>query len=236
MEPTPSSSKRKHLDDDEELGSEDRDDEFDDDDSDEDSDDDKVRGDHFKLDKVLSKYQKGRPESQLNDIKVTPFNLKAELEDGEFDRDGNFIQKKSDDEDGEGKDNWAESIDWEAIQARERAGKLKTTVPTERVVAPRSLPKDKISCYKEMLRIMRPDETVQKAIRRFGNSVPKRRPIKPKKYSSQAETSADLDPTVIAETKKKLDRLIELAHHRLEDGDTDIYQKSYEDLEEAINL
>lgn len=192
-------------------------------------------------DRIL-KAQEPATISQYGDIKITPFNLTEELEEGEFDKAGNFFPSKDKSGDEEENDNWADSIDWAAIERDE-------SKKSDDKKSPESVPKkstndqnppdteriDWLTSYKQMLRIMRPDETVQKTIRRLGNIVPKRRFIKSKASESkdcpmEADVLAD-----VAEAKKKLDLMIELAHQRLEDGDTDIYQKSFEDLEEAIN-
>lgn len=188
------------------------------------------------------------PETIVHDgdIKITPFNLEEELEEGQFDRAGHYILKtrkdESDEDEEGGGDNWADSVDWSAVEKRERERNKNETPAVAQTSAKHSNPtgdlpataRDRISCYKNMLRIMRPDETVQRAIRRLGNSVPKRRFNKPSRKSEVPKDSED-DPDQVAAAKQSLNRMIELAHHVLEDGDTDIYQKSYEDLEEAIN-
>lgn len=177
--------------------------------------------------------------TQYDDIKITPFNLEEELEEGEFDRAGNFIFRREKEKDEEEDDNWAETIDWSGVEQREREQKAEVQVeqstPKEKDNPP-EIVRDRISCYKEMLRIMKSDETVQKTIRRLGNSVPKRRPQKKSaKESSHSQTEAGADTSSVADARQKLDFMIELAHQRLEEGDIDIYQKSYEDLEDAIN-
>ena len=172
---------------------------------------------------------------QYDDIKVIPFNLEEELEEGNFDQAGNFIFRKKEPANEEEDDTWAESVDWKAVEKMEREGRSvirnSPAATTSKNQAPKAQPvvKDKLSCYKEMLRIMKSDETIQKCIRRLGNGVPKRRPYK-KNSKPEPEEGAE-----VMETRRKLDLMIELAHQRVEDGDMDIYQKSYEDLEDAIN-
>lgn len=184
----------------------------------------------------LFKGQEPATISQYDDIKITPFNLKEEQEEGEFDQAGNFIFRKSSPTDNENIDSWADSVDWKAVEQKERTEsdhrRSKTRMEIDNEQTEPAL--DKLSCYKHMLRIMRPEETVQRAIRRLGSNIPKRRFNKTKSTSGQSgeEPGSNCD---IAEAKRKLDSMIELTHQRLEDGDTDIYQKSYEDLEEAIN-
>lgn len=48
-------------------------------------------------------------ESKIQDsIKITPFNMREELEEGHFDKDGLFHWDKT----NEIKDNWLDNIDW----------------------------------------------------------------------------------------------------------------------------
>lgn len=42
------------------------------------------------------------------EVKITPFNMKEELEEGHFDTDGNYHWKKE----AAIRDNWLENIDW----------------------------------------------------------------------------------------------------------------------------
>lgn len=42
------------------------------------------------------------------DVRITPFNMQEELQEGHFDTEGNYHWKKE----GEIRDNWLENIDW----------------------------------------------------------------------------------------------------------------------------
>ncbi len=52
------------------------------------------------------------------EIKITPFNLNEEQEDGYFAKDGNFIWNKKKEE--ENTDSWLEDIDWGKVQKQKR--------------------------------------------------------------------------------------------------------------------
>jgi len=43
-----------------------------------------------------------------DDVKITPFNMREELEEGHFDKDGHYHWNKETDI----KDNWLDNIDW----------------------------------------------------------------------------------------------------------------------------
>ena len=87
-------------------------------DSDEEDDD---RTEHEKFDKIHEDDIEGQEDdSEMmmdGDIKVTPFNLKEERQEGEFSKDGNFVWAKKD----EVNDAWLDNIDWIKIKQKSKA-------------------------------------------------------------------------------------------------------------------
>lgn len=169
------------------------------------------------------------------DVKFTPFNLTEELEEGDFDKTGNFVfKKKHDNDDEEEDDNWAETVDWTEVERKERDASTK--MPVEQITDEQStsniIVQDKCTCYKQMLRIMRADETVQRTIQRLGKQIPRRRPVK---KGADVSGQYSTDKSLIEKAKFELDRMIEFADLRFREGESDIYERTYEDLEEAIN-
>lgn len=168
-----------------------------------------------------------------DEIEITPFNLDEELRDGNFDASGTYILNKNPDEI---KDVWADSIDWAAIKKNEQTNP--TIASTSQEVDKTSddesnESKDKILYFKQMLRVMKPNETVKKTIRRLGDQIPKKSfKSKPTVKPEQPKLSAE----EIDECKRKLDIMIESAHICLKLGDVDIYSKTFDDLEEAIDI
>ena len=45
-------------------------------------------------------------------IHITPFNMKEEMEDGFFDRDGNYFEKK---DPNRVEDSWLQGVDWDKV-------------------------------------------------------------------------------------------------------------------------
>lgn len=205
-----------------------------------------------KSDNILKKVFVAQEKATIKEydgIKITPFNLDEEREEGDFDAAGNFIYKDksnvaSDSEDGE-PDTWADSIDWLAIEREEkekkehiRGHKTQKHTNNEAQTSEGQTPiRSRSDCYKQILELMRPDETVQKTLRRLGNNVPKRLPNQFSRKKSNPSNLMDTIGTVedIAEAKRKLNLLIELAHQVVEEGDTDIYQKTFEQLQYITN-
>lgn len=161
--------------------------------------DDEIEGEEslVKQEQMFKIALKSQEPTTSHNLKITPFNMTEELEEGHFDAHGNYIFSKP-----QKPDNWVDSIDWDAVETKD----VKNT-PTEDKEAPPT----EFECYRNMLRIMIYNETVEKCIKRLGKVRDKQ------------------------DIKHKLNVMIELAHQRVEAGDLDIYQKSYENLEEAIN-
>ena len=99
------------------------------------------------------------------EVKITPFNLKEEREDGDFSADGAFIWKKT----KEVNDAWLENIDWVKVK--------EVTSAEEKLQAAQDKKEDEAEAaynenetYSEILKLMKPEETVAKAIRRLSGA------------------------------------------------------------------
>nr|CAD7459669.1 unnamed protein product [Timema tahoe] len=93
------------------------------------------------------------------ETQITPFNMKEELEEGHFDTDGNYHWAK---DKRELRDNWLENIDW--------IKPVKVTEADSDSTGSEGTPFDPVPAYRQMLELMKPGETVAKAIRRLGIS------------------------------------------------------------------
>ncbi|KAG8236368.1 hypothetical protein J437_LFUL016817 [Ladona fulva] len=95
-------------------------------------------------------------------VRITPFNMKEEMEEGHFDTDGNYHWKK------EAKlirDNWLDNIDWVKVK-QNLGGDEKIRDSDEEDSS--SIPFDHITAYKKILEHMKPGETVAQSLRRLG--------------------------------------------------------------------
>ncbi|XP_057295914.1 CD2 antigen cytoplasmic tail-binding protein 2-like [Hydractinia symbiolongicarpus] len=149
-------------------------------------------------------------------ITVTPFNLRDELEEGHFDAQGNYIANKTDEN---VTDEWLDSVDWNKVKyvSRDQDKPMEEDEPAL----------DVMNVKTQMVALMKPGENVLKALRRLGGN---KKPIssadrwKKKKTANQAESE---------ETKKsKVDllKLTGLADDLLQNGDFQIYEKTFEKL------
>ena len=130
----------------------------------------------------------------FSDIKITPFNLKEEQEEGEFATDGSFVWKKS----NEVNDAWLDNVDWVQVKEvsyidlvfkkdfvlREIMERNQLFVYISQVSEADKVKKDaaddaedeaeaaydEIATYRQMILLMKPGESVAKTIRRLGGS------------------------------------------------------------------
>lgn len=154
------------------------------------------------------------------EVQITPFNMKEEMEEGHFDTEGNYHWKK------DGKlirDNWLENIDWVKIKPRE--GQLDEVMKSD---SEDSTPFDQIPTYRQMLAMMKPGETVTKALRRLGGTktLSASERWRRKKAGQQEQNPED---------GKKVTELTEYANKLLtETGNMDIYQETYEHIDSLV--
>ncbi|XP_013781613.1 CD2 antigen cytoplasmic tail-binding protein 2 homolog [Limulus polyphemus] len=166
------------------------------------------------------------------DIRITPFNMKEELEEGHFDKEGTYIFHK---DQKEIRDSWLDNIDWVKIKSREEI--TKGNMDDENNLDKEMEMSDKLNNYKEMLKLMKPGETVQRAIRRHGGggssikqSSASRRWLKDRRnQKTNSENNSEVD-------QQKLLQLTELANEILQSGDMDIYEQTYEKLDFLLKV
>ena len=160
------------------------------------------------------------------DIRVTPFNLKEEMEEGHFDAEGNYIADKDTDEIQDG---WLESVDWKRVKELEERGVLNqdTHMNDEEEVK-----FDRIKTLKDVTALLRSGETVLTGLRRYGGkkSDSTRKWKKNKGNSQNKKTEVDDGNKDNEADKEALLKLTELADLLLSQGDFEIYSKTYEKL------
>lgn len=230
---------------------------------------------------VLNKIGQEAPTIEFDDdIKVTPFNMKEELEDGNFDTDGYYHWKsKSKDE---VKDAWLDNIDWANVNSFKRLSKeeqserekkntkkkneeAKTSIDDEQQKEEESdedegddenedyektFEDDKestqIDIFKSIIEIIRPGETVLKAIKRLGNSSKSvassnklsmsasQRWLKKKPSGGQSSETSVASEAAAKRDKELLEKLTGHANYFIDRGFYDIYEETYEKLKYKI--
>ncbi|KAG7310638.1 hypothetical protein JYU34_003438 [Plutella xylostella] len=158
------------------------------------------------------------------EITITPFNMKEELEEGHFDTQGHYHWKKE----KEIRDGWLDNIDWVKVKGRPEDKYKVHKDDDEKLLAESSSDEDEpeekfdlIENYKEIIKHMKPKETIAKCLQRLGANS---------KISS-AERWKRKKAGIVDEGSKNVTRVTELANQILTKmGNMDVYQETYEKI------
>ncbi|CAF0776713.1 unnamed protein product [Rotaria sp. Silwood1] len=186
-----------------------------------------------------------------DDVKITPFNIEEEMEEGHYDETGCFQWRKKDKD--EVHDAWLDEIDWTNVKNY----KLKNSEATEENLDDpskmNSLNNDddddetndnhfnETNALKSILAIMQPNETVVRAIKRLGaaatSNKSKQRIKQRKPLPGEISTalSVELTPEEFKKNKFLLEEMTGLADQFVSNGQLDIYQETYEQLKTRLD-
>lgn len=165
-----------------------------------------------------------------DEVKITPFNMKEELQEGHFDADGHYQWKK----DKEIKDNWLDNIDWVKIkkdsnykQKYNAAGLPDSDADssTDEEEAAKIQAFDLKQTYKNIIGMMKPKESVKKSLQRLGGN----------KKMSTAERWKRRKAGIIDESEVLVTKLTGFCDEILtRTGNMDIYEETFEKIEQKI--
>ncbi|KAI2804787.1 CD2 antigen cytoplasmic tail-binding protein 2 [Blomia tropicalis] len=155
-------------------------------------------------------------------IKITPFNMDEELETGHFDKDGTYIFKKEDNV----RDNWLDNINWSRVTTNENE---KNKDDSEQNDAEDNRPTME-ELYKQVIELVQPGETIQRAMLRFGKDCPKIKRGQKRKMNEPV-----IDESKVKTAKENITKLTSIADQILQTGDMDIYQRKYEEFQLYLN-
>lgn len=126
------------------------------------------------------------------------------------------------------RDSWIDNIDWVKVKEKgeDKEDKDEDSSDGEETTL------DETAIYKELLQILKPGETVTKALRRLGGkgstlSASQRLKMKKQKLQQKDLPSED--------DKKNMEQLTELADKLISNGNMDTYELTYEKLNFLVN-
>jgi len=184
---------------------------------------DEVRESFDKFEKLDDDDIEGQEESKIafdGDIPITPFNLKEEQQEGSFSKDGNFIWNKKD----EITDSWLDNIDWVKIKEVSKKEQDKQEKEDEEEDEKEEA-YNELTTYRKMLEIMKPNESVAKALRRFGGN---KKAVSSSQRWKKKKQGEEEDP-VEKENREKMLKLTGYADEILSrSGNMEIYEETYE--------
>lgn len=168
-------------------------------------------------------------------VQVTPFNLNEEMEEGYFDSHGNYYYK----EDPESvQDNWLQDIDWNKVdelhdlaKGARRAGMEVGGGADEEEEGDTVVPDvDTLAVYKQILAMLRPGETVVKAVRRLGGGGGGASASQRWRKSKKKGSSGEEEEMPVVADKEALEKLTGLADQLVSTGDYTVYEDTFEKI------
>lgn len=178
-------------------------------DSDEEDDDEEGSS---KYDILASEDVEGQEAATLpseGGVRITPFNLQEEMEEGHFDADGNYFLNR----DAQIRDSWLDNIDW--VKIKERPADQKPPSDSEDEENSGQTPLSAQALLEGLLELLLPRETVAGALRRLGARGGCKRGGKGSARPSSPQ---------------RLDRLSGLADQMVARGNLGVYQETRERL------
>merc|ERR1712032_1760714 len=169
-------------------------------------------------DNELLEGQEDDTVAQDGEIKITPFNLKEEQQEGSFSKDGNFVWNKKD----EVKDAWLDDVDMQKV--REKTTEEKEAEEAEDEAQANY---SEFNNYKQMIELMRPGESVAKSLRRLGGG---QKAVSQSQRWKKKKAGAVEDPKE-KENKENMLKLTGIADEILtRSGNMEIYEMTYEGI------
>ncbi|XP_036921333.1 CD2 antigen cytoplasmic tail-binding protein 2 isoform X2 [Sturnira hondurensis] len=142
-------------------------------------------------------------------VRITPFNLQEEMEEGHFDADGNYFLNR----DAQIRDSWLDNIDW--VKIRERPPDQHSRSDSEEEDSLGQTPMSAQALLEGLLELLLPRETVAGALRRLG---------------ARGGGKGGSKGTGRPSSPQRLDRLSGLADQMVARGNLGVYQETRERL------
>ncbi|RZC40533.1 GYF domain containing protein [Asbolus verrucosus] len=160
---------------------------------------------------------------QVEGVRMTAFNMKEEMEEGHFDKEGHFIWNNE----REVRDNWLDNVDWHNINndSKYQLDPTDQSLGAESDSDSNEEQFDEIGLYKKMLKFMKPKETVNKTIRRLGGDLMKLSSVERLKRKKEGTLN----------TNQEVVEMTEFANTILtKTGNMNVYQETFEEISRKI--
>ncbi|XP_044253949.1 CD2 antigen cytoplasmic tail-binding protein 2 homolog [Tribolium madens] len=160
---------------------------------------------------------------QVEGVRMTAFNMKEEMEEGHFDKEGHFIWNNE----KEIRDNWLDNIDWHKVNSDDKY----QLDPNDKSLGAESDSEseaenfDEIGQYKRMLHFMKPKETVNKCLRRLGGDL-KLSSVERLKRKKAGTLNSNQD---VADMTEIADSIL------TKTGNMNVYQETFEEISKKID-
>jgi len=187
-------------------------------------DSDEEDSDEYEKEDLNESDIEGVEEGEANvrdEVKITPFNMREELEEGHFDKEGHYHWNK----DAEVKDNWLDNIDWVKIKSKDNSKVNADEESNDSTKLPDAF--NEVQTYAKVLDFMNSNETIQKTLQRLGKNRAK---------ISSTERLRRKKLGLVDEAAEKITQFTELVNEILtRTGNMDIYQETYAQIKTKVN-
>ncbi|KAI8587002.1 hypothetical protein BDZ88DRAFT_454478 [Geranomyces variabilis] len=165
-------------------------------------------------------------EDFSGEVKLTPFNMEEEMEEGDFDESGHYIRKR---DEHLIHDSWLQGVTKDQMEKARAAHERQQIQSDEPSDADENI-KDPNLIWLKVIQVMKPKESIPKALRRLaGAKKPLGNRNKWKKDKKGEERVAEEDPQA-AQRKQDLDKLTSYSDRLMGLGVTDVYDLTYEQV------
>ncbi|CEI91033.1 hypothetical protein RMCBS344292_05338 [Rhizopus microsporus] len=171
-------------------------------------------------------------EGDKKEVKITAFNMKAELEEGTLDENGNYIRNKEDPQAFH--DKWMEGITRREInQAKEAHEKREREEALKEAERQANLPQTQTDIYRALVEYLQPGQSVQEALTSLANSLPKKLPawkqkMLDKKNKNKKQSTPALSEEEEEVRRKKVEAITGLADQMMALGYFNVYDDTFE--------
>jgi CD2 antigen cytoplasmic tail-binding protein 2 len=187
--------------------------------------DEEEEKDHDVLDVRQLGGQEDRTVDFEGDTKITPFNMDDDLEEGHFDKSGNFIfDKKTEDL----KDPWYDSVDWNKVQTTEDKGDEMHVAEEEELE--QDTMANRLPVYQTIIEYLKDGETANDAMKRLNKS---RVPIQEERKLRFAAKKAG--QPYVDQVAEQIEKITASADILIKKGDTTVYEMTKEDIQKIID-
>jgi len=167
-------------------------------------------------------------------FELSSFNMREEMEEGKFASDGTYVKTF---DPHAVHDRWMDGMDDSEIKKARRQHRHQEKLQKEKMKAEEKELEElggKENAEKKMLEYLKKGETILEALQRLGVKAKKEAPKQKRPKKDQEAMAVDKDAAAITRPKSDIDEITHLASLLMSFGDTDIYNKTYEELVRSV--
>ncbi|KAI8914973.1 hypothetical protein DFJ77DRAFT_42038 [Powellomyces hirtus] len=164
------------------------------------------------------------------EVKLTPFNMEEEMEEGNFDESGHYIRKR---DEHLIHDSWLQGVTKDDMERARAAHERQQEQSNADEASEDQDISDPNHIWLKAIHLMKPGESIPKSLRRLAGNKPnqstRNKWNKKKREADKARAEAEKDPQA-EDRKQALDQLTSYADKLMGLGVLDVYENTYEQV------